>query len=340
MTILASSVAFIDMTIVNLALPVMQADLGATFQSMQWVVEAYILLLTAFMLTGGGLADRYGRRRILCVGALLFLAASVAAGLSANATELIVARALQGLGGALLAPASLAIVSSSFPPRERGRAVGLWAAFSGVSTALAPPLGGVLIEMWSWRAVFFINVPILATVLLFAPWRLPESVRCKAGSGAATLDWVGALVACAALGALTLALLRCGQWGIFDPVVIGSAGAAIILLCIFVFVEKRAAAPMVPLEIFAARAFLGLNIMTLVLFTAVGAVMFFLPMTLLQSLQYTPIEAGAALIPSMLVMFAVSPAMGRFSDRYGPRLPLIIGPCISALAYVVFAATA
>ena len=185
-TILASSVAFIDMTIVNLALPIMQLDMDASFRSMQWVVEAYVLFLTALMLTGGALADAFGRRRILCTGAVVFGVASVSAGLASSAEALIAARALQGAGGALLAPASLAIVSSSFPPGERGRALGLWAAFSAVSTAIAPPLGGILMEFWSWRAVFFVNVPIVALVLVIAPWQVPESFERQRGAG---IDW-------------------------------------------------------------------------------------------------------------------------------------------------------
>ena len=335
-TILASSVAFIDMTIVNLALPVMQLDMGSSFRSMQWVVEAYVLLLTALMLTGGGLADAFGRRRILCVGAVVFAVASISAGLASSAETLIAARALQGAGGALLAPASLAIVSSSFPPGERGRALGLWAAFSAVSTAIAPPLGGVLIEFWSWRAVFFVNVPILALVLFIASRQVPESFDHERGT---SIDLWGALTAIGSLGLLTFALLRAGESGLNDPLVVACLVAAMAFAAAFVSAEQRAKSPMLPLSMFRSRPFTGLNLMTLVLFTAVGGVMFFLPMTLIQSLGYSALQAGAAMVPSMLVMFVLSPQIGRFVDRFGPKLPLTIGPLLSAVSYVVFANT-
>jgi EmrB/QacA subfamily drug resistance transporter len=333
-TILASSVAFIDMTIVNLALPVMQIEMGSSFRSMQWVVEAYVLFLTALMLTGGGLADAFGRRRMLCIGAAVFGVASVCAGLAQTSEQLIVSRALQGTGGALLAPASLAIVSSSFPPGERGKALGLWAAFSGISTAIAPPLGGLLLEVWSWRAVFFVNVPVVLIVLLIAPWQVPESFDDERGSG---IDWAGSVTAIGALGLFTYALLRAGEAGISDPLVLGCLIGSVFSTIGFVMIEKAVRAPMLPLELFASRRFSGLNAMTLALFTAVGSVMFFLPMTLMQAYHYSPLEAGAATMPSMFVMFVMAPQVGKWVDRHGPALPLIAGPLVSALAYVVFA---
>lgn len=340
-TILASSVAFIDMTIVNLALPIMQRDLGATFQDMQWVVEAYILLLTALTLTGGGLADAFGRRKLLCIGAFVFLVASVMAGLATSTPMLIAARVLQGVGGAMLAPASLAIVSSSFPPEQRGRALGQWAAFSGVSTAIAPALGGILIELWSWRAVFFVNVPLLLAVLWLAPRRLTETRRVRdvvRGAGK-QVDWAGGLSAIAALAPLTYALLRAGQQGLGDPGVIAGLVMAVFMFAVFLRVEQRAAAPMVPLQLFRSRSFAGLNLMTLVIFTAVGGVMFMVPMVLIYSFGYSPAQTGAAVIPSMLAMFVLAPRVGRYADRAGPRLPLTIGPLISAAAYLLFSQT-
>jgi MFS family permease len=309
-TILASSVVFIDMTIVNLALPVMQLDTGSSFRAMQWVIEAYVLFLTALMLTGGGLADAFGRRRMMCTGAVIFGIASIWAGLSGSAGTLIAARALQGVGGALLAPASLAIVSAAFPPGERGRALGLWAAFSAVSIAFAPPLGGLLIELWSWRAVFFVNVPLLALVLLIAPWQVPESADYARGND---IDWWGSLTAIASLGLLTFGLLNAGESGLGNSLVITCLVGAVAFAIAFVMAERHAKSPMLPLSMFASRRFSGLNMMTLVLFTAVGAVMFFLPMTLIQSLDYSPLQAGGAMAPSMLVMFIVAPQIGRFT---------------------------
>ena len=340
-TILASSVAFIDMTIVNLALPVMQRDLGATFHDMQWVVEAYILLLTALTLTGGGLADAFGRRKLLCIGAFVFLVASVMAGLATSTPMLIAARVLQGVGGAMLAPASLAIVSSSFPPEQRGRALGQWAAFSGVSTAIAPALGGILIELWSWRAVFFVNVPILLAVLWLAPRKLSESRRAREDdrSVRTQIDWAGGFTAVAALAPLTYALLRAGQQGLGDTGVIAGLVASAVMFMVFLHVERRATAPMVPLHLFRSRSFAGINVMTLIIFTAVGGVMFMVPMVLIYSFGYSPAQTGAAVIPSMLAMFVLAPRVGRYADRVGPQLPLTIGPLISAVAYVLFSQT-
>lgn len=335
LTILASSVAFVDMTIVNLALPVMQVEMSASFQSMQWVVEAYVLMLCALMLTGGGLADTFGRRRILLLGASIFLVASVAAALAATAEWLIAARALQGVGGALLAPASLALVSSSFAPAERGKALGLWAAFSGIATAFAPPLGGLLIEWSSWRAVFYINVPILAVVLLFAPLKLKESSEQRA-PGART-DWLGAVLAVVTLLPLTFALIHAGAYGMSDGWVWLSAGLSLGAGTGFIYWERRVSTPMLPLAIFRSRAFSGLNVMTIVIFTAIGAVMFFLPMVLMQAFHYSPAEAGLALVPSMVAMFVLAPWSGKFADQFGPRLPITIGPLISATSFVWFA---
>ena len=328
-TVLASSVVFIDMTIVNLALPSMQHELSSSFSTMQWVVEAYVLLLTGLMLVGGGMADAFGRRRILCIGAAVFALASLAAGLSTSASQLIAARALQGIGGACLAHASLA----SFGPHERGKALGIWAAFAGAATAIAPPLGGMLVEFWSWRGVFYINLPLLAVVICIALWKVPDS---RDEQRPKNLDLAGALCAIVALGALTYALLSAGQSSLNNMTTLVSFAVAFSFGCLFVVVERRVPHPMLPLSIFSVREFTGLNMMTLVLFTAVGAVMFFLPMTLIQAFQYSPAEAGAAVIPSMAAMFVVSPLMGRFTDRFGARLPIIIGPLISALAYVSF----
>ena len=337
-TILASSVVFIDMTIVNLALPAMQLDTGSSFRAMQWVVEAYVLFLTALMLTGGGLADAFGRRRMMCTGAVIFGIASIGAGLSDSAGTLIAARALQGVGGALLAPASLAIVSAAFPPEQRGRALGLWAAFlSCLGRESHHRLGGLLIEVWSWRAVFFVNVPLLALVLLIAPWHISESADLTRGHkvdwwGSVTADcltWIAhvCVIACRGSRAWRRAgdLLPFRRCGVRNRFRYGGA--------------TRAQFPMLPLSMFASRRFSGLNLMTLVLFTAVGAVMFLLPMVLIQSLDYSPLQAGAALAPSMLVMFIIAPQIGRFTDRFGPRLPLVLGPCLSALSYVLLANT-
>ncbi|MEM7406376.1 MAG: MFS transporter [Pseudomonadota bacterium] len=333
-TILASSVVFADMTIVNLALPVMQREFDATFSTLQWVVEAYVLLLCALMLTGGGLADRFGRRRVLCAGAWMFGLASLMAATAPDSHWLIAARALQGIGGALLAPASLALVSAAFADGQRGRAFGIWAAFSGVATAFAPPVGGLLMELWSWRAAFYVNLPVIVIILIVAPWRVPES---RARDADSQLDWRGAALAIVTLGAFTYALLSAGELGLGASRVVV---ALLVALCgglAFIAVEQRVDHPMLPLALFRSRVFTGLNVMTLVLFTAVGAVMFFLPMLLMQAYGYSPLQAGAAVIPSMLTMFVVSPAIGKWADRNGTRIPLMVGPWVSAAAYVLLA---
>jgi EmrB/QacA subfamily drug resistance transporter len=333
-TIGASSVAFIDMTIVNLALPVIQREMLADFMAMQWVVEAYMLLMTSAILAGGALADSIGAKRTLGAGALLFTAASVAAGLAISAEMLIGARALQGLGGALLAPASLAIVTTSVSPDRRGRALGLWAAFSAVSTALAAPLGGVLLEWWSWRSIFFINVPILLAVLMLSRRHLaPDSQSASLRE----VDFFGASLAVLGLGALTFGLLRAGTTGFADSIVGLALLTSAIAMTLFVRVQQRAAHPMLPLELFDSSAFTRLNLMTLVLFMAVAAVMFFLPMMLVQAYHYSPVQAGAAMMPSMFMMFMLAPLSGRLTDRFGAQALLTIGPLVSASAYLLFA---
>src|SRR5215211_1829253 len=256
-TILASSMAFIDGTVVNVALPFLQTSLNATAIGIQWVVEAYSLFLSALLLVGGSLGDLYGRRLIFNIGVVVFAIASAGCGLAANIEQLIIARSVQGIGGALLVPGSLALISSSFDEKERGKAIGTWSGFSAMMTAIGPVLGGWLVEHVSWRAVFFLNLPFAVAVLLISVWKVPES-REKNQHG--SLDWVGAALATAGLGGVVYGLIESPRFGFSNPVVLLTLIGGTACLLIFVFNEARANNPMVPLRLFRSRDFFGANL--------------------------------------------------------------------------------
>jgi EmrB/QacA subfamily drug resistance transporter len=332
-TILASSMAFIDGTVVNVALPFLQKNLNATVIGVQWVVEAYALFLSALLLVGGSLGDRFGRKRIFVIGVALFALASAGCGLAANIDQLIVARAIQGIGGALLVPGSLAIISASFDEDRRGRAIGTWSGFSAITTAIGPVLGGWLIEHFSWRAVFFLNLPIAAAVIVISLWRVPES-RDTEETG--QLDWVGAALATIGLGGLVYGLIDSSRINFFQPVVLASLGVGVISLVIFLFVETRVRNPMLPLRLFRSRDFAGANLLTLLLYAALGGALFFLPLNLIQVQGYSATAAGAAFLPFILIMFSLSRWSGGLVDRLGARLPLTIGPVIAAAGFAMF----
>jgi EmrB/QacA subfamily drug resistance transporter len=330
-TVLGSSMAFIDSTVVNVALPALQRDLSAGAGAVQWVVNAYMLLLGACVLVGGAAGDRYGRRRVFILGIVLFTLASVACGLAPNAAVLIAARAVQGLGAALLTPSSLAILNSSFPDDERGRAVGAWAGFGALTTAVGPVLGGWLVDAVSWRAIFFINVPIGALAIWLALRHTPESRDDQAGP----LDWKGALLAAAGLGALTWSLTAGPDRGFRDAGVVGAAAGGGLLLAGFLLAEARERHPMMPLHLFRNRCFSGVNGLTLLLYFALGGAMFFLPFDLIRVQGWRATEAGAALIPFAVVMGLGSAFAGRLADRIGPRLPLTVGPVVTGLGFAL-----
>src|SRR5438034_3536233 len=248
-TILASSMAFIDGTVVNVALPVLQSSLNATAPDLQWVIEAYSLLLSAFLLVGGSLGDHYGRRRIFVIGIALFACASAACGFAADIRQLIAARALQGLGAALLVPGSLAIISSSFSENERGRAIGTWSGFSAITAGIGPVIGGWLIEHVSWRAVFFINLPIALLVMLISLRHVAEN----SDKESTRVDWLGAILAALGLGALIYGLIESSQVGFNDPRVIVVLIAATVLLIVFLLIEEKVSQPMLPLALFRVR---------------------------------------------------------------------------------------
>jgi len=333
-TILGSSMAFIDGSVVSVALPAMQADLAAPVSEAQWIVNAYMLLLGALILIGGAVGDQVGRRRIFVIGVLVFTAASIVCGLAPTASSLIGARALQGAGAALLVPSSLAIISAAFPERERGRAIGTWAGASALTTALGPVLGGWLTDTWSWRAIFFINVPIAALALVLTLWHMPESHDRDAGRG---IDWIGAALAVAGLGALTYGLTLATENDWHAPKVIVAVVAGAAVLTAFVWYESRSRTPMMPLQLFRDADFSGANAITLLLYFALGGAFFFVPFNLIRIQGYPAVLAGAAFLPMSLIMGTLSRWSGGLIERYGPRRLLMIGPAIAAVGFALFA---
>jgi EmrB/QacA subfamily drug resistance transporter len=333
--ILGSTMAFVDGTVVNVALPVMQREVGATVDQMQWVVEAYALMLASLVLVGGALGDRMGRRRVFVAGVVWFAAASAACGLSPTPEFLVFARAAQGVGAAMLVPGSLALIGAAYPAKARGAAIGTWSASTSIAAAVGPVLGGWVVGHASWRWIFFFNVPVGAAVAVLATRRVPES---RDDSVSGPLDALGAILAIVGLGAIVWGLLEApSAGGMSAPRTIAALAVGVAVLVAFVVVERRSRAPMVPLSLFRSRTFAGTNLATLALYAALGACFFFVPFDFIQVQGYSPAASGAALLPFVVLVSALSPWAGGLVPRYGPRLPLVVGLLFSAAGFALLA---
>jgi len=335
-TILASTISYIDESVVNVALPTIEADLKTSTAVVQWLINAYMLALTALVLVGGAAGDQFGRRRVFVAGTAIFAAASLWCGLSPDIAQLIIARTIQGAGAALLIPCSLAIIGATFDESERGKAIGTWAAFSAMSAAFGPLLGGWIVDHTSWRWIFLINPFVALPTIWIALRHVPESRDPQAASG---LDWRGALLALGGLGSLVYGLIAAPGRGWSDALVIASLGAGVLLLAIFVWAESRSSAPMMPLGLFRSTMFSGVNGLTLLLYAALGGAFFLLPFLLIQVHGFSATLAGAAFLPFTFIMAVMSRWSGGLIDRFGARLPLVIGPAISAASFALLAAT-
>jgi len=332
-TILASSMAFIDSSALNVALDAMQKDLKASGADLIWIVNIYTLLLASLILLGGSLGDHFGRNRIFRIGIILFAAASFVCGISPTVGILIAARAVQGLGGALMVPGSLAIISASFPEAQRGRAIGTWSSFGTITTILAPALGGFLANAGLWRGVFFINIP-LAVFAVLALTRVPET---KDDDTPRELDYAGTALIVVGLSGLTYGAIGLGQAnesGTFDPTPLIALAVGVVALVGFVLVEARSKHPLVPLALFKQRTFSGTNLMTVFFYGALSGALFFFPLNLIQIQGYPPNVAGLTLLPLSLALAVLSPIMGGLVMRIGPRVLLTVGPVIVGLAFI------
>ena len=332
-SILGSSMAFIDGTVVNVALPTLQQAVGATAAEVQWVVESYALVMGALLLLGGALGDRVGRRRVFAIGTALFAGASVACALAPGIEWLILGRAVQGLGAAFLVPGSLALLGACIPPERRGQAIGRWSAISAATAGIGPLLGGWLVQEVSWRAIFWLNLPLAAVTLFITLRYVPES----RDPGANRLDLPGAGLVTLGLAGLVFGLLEAPRFGFDHPLIIAALSVGVLLLFAFLAVETRSTAPMMPLDVFRSPTFRGVNLLTFLLYGALGGALYFLPFDLIQVHHYRPAVAGAALMPLIVLISVLSGWAGRLGDRFGARALLIAGPLMAGLGFALLA---
>ncbi len=333
-TVLASAMAFIDGSVATIALPVIQKEFGARFQELQWVVNAYTLMLGALILVGGALGDRVGRRRIFMVGIAIFATASLACATATSIGMLIAARAVQGVGAALLVPQSLAIIAASFPRNVRGKAIGVWAAASAITTSLGPPLGGFIIDTWSWRVAFLINLPLSAAALILSFTHVPESRDQSAGR----IDWPGAALAVVTLGALTFGLtLLSGRASTGSTAAVVAFAIAFVGIFVFLLAERRAASPILPGALFKSRAFVVANLVTLFLYGALAGVIFLLPFDLIARRGMSASAVGLTMLPFGLIIGLLSRLSGGLADRFGARNLLVGGSLVVAVAIAAIA---
>jgi len=318
--VLGSGMAFLDGTAINVALPALQRELAVGIEGLQWTLDAYLLTLTAFLLVGGSLGDVIGQRRTFVLGVAWFALASAACGCVSSAPALVLARAVQGVGAAILVPGSLATLRTCISAEDQGAAIGSWAGLSGVTTAVGPLLGGWLVQAISWRAIFFLNLPLAAAALWAALRYLPASP----GRSDVRLDVAGALAAAVGIGGVTYALIEGPARG-WPPAALAAAALGVVALVAFVPLERRPH-PMLPLALFRSRAFTSANLTTLAVYAGLGSALFLLTLTLQQALGYSPLAAGAALLPVTLLLLVLSPSAGRLAQVWGARLPLTLGP--------------
>jgi EmrB/QacA subfamily drug resistance transporter len=333
-TILGSSMAFIDGSVVNVALPAIQSELGAGVAAMQWIVNAYLLFLGSLVLVGGSMGDKLGRRSVFIAGIVVFTLASAACGLAPDVGSLIAARAVQGIGAALLVPGSLAIIGAVFEGEARGRAIGTWAGVGAITSAVGPVAGGFLVDVLSWRAIFFLNVPLAAVTIALAISSVPDSHKPDAPR---QLDWPGALSAATGLAALTYGLTQASARGFAHPLVLCTVGLGVLVLAAFVMIEANSHHPMMPLDVFRSRDFTGANLVTLLLYFGLGGALFFLPFTLIRAHGFTATEAGAALLPMPVTIGLLSRFTGGLTSRFGSRVLLSVGPGVAGIGFVMLA---
>lgn len=332
-TIIAAGMVYLDGTVVTVALPRIQKDFGASISSLQWLIDIYILALTVPILVAGSLSDYYGRRKLFNIGLVGFTLASVACGASANLTQLIGARVLQGISGAIMLPGSLAILNATFPPAVRGKTMGTWSAFTPLTTAIGPLLGGWLVDNVSWRAAFYINLPLGLITLFLSLRYIPES---KSETAPESQDWLGAGLITVGLGGLIFGLIEGPKRGWADLLVWVSFVASLGFFVAFFVAEAKAKHPLVPFALFKHRVFSGVTLVTFVLYFAMSGVFFFLTLNLQQIQDFSATTAGAAFMPIIILLFLISRWSGVFADRFGPRLPMIVGPVVIAAGFFLY----